>query len=147
TVFAILLANPHTKSEYIAAAYPMLFACGGVALEMLGRPWRAVAVWGISTLLVVSGAILAPLAIPVLPVDTYLRYSRALGVAPSTPENQELADLPQFFADMHGWEELAQDVSKAYVTIPESERATTVAFVSNYGEAGALELYAHRYPL
>ena len=147
TVFAILLANPHTKSEYIAAAYPMLFACGGVALELLGRPWRAVAVWGISALLVVSGAILAPLALPVLPVSTYLRYSRALGVAPSTPENHELADLPQFFADMHGWEELARDVSKAYVAIPEAERATTVAFVTNYGEAGALELYARRYPL
>jgi hypothetical protein len=147
TVFAILLANPHTKSEYVAAAYPMLFACGGVALEMLGRPWRAVAVWGISALLVVSGALLAPLAIPVLPVSTYLRYSRALGVAPSTPENQELADLPQFFADMHGWGDLAQNVSKAYLAIPEAERATTVAFVTNYGEAGALELYAHDYPL
>jgi hypothetical protein len=147
TVFAILLANPHTKSEYMAAAYPMLFACGGVALEGLRRPWSAVAAWGVPGLLVVSGAILAPLALPVLPVDTYLRYSRALGVAPSTPENLEIADLPQFFADMHGWEELAQDVSKAYAAIPEAERATTVAFVTNYGEAGALELYARRYPL
>jgi hypothetical protein len=147
TVFVILLANPHTKSEYMAAAYPMLFACGGVALEGLRRPWSAVAVWGISALLVVSGAILAPLALPVLPVSAYLGYSRALGVAPSTPENLEIADLPQFFADMQGWEELAQDVSKAYSAIPEVERATTVAFVTNYGEAGALELYARRYPL
>jgi hypothetical protein len=147
TVFAILLVNPHSKSEYIAAAYSMLFACGGVALEMLRRPWRAVVVWGIPVLLIVSGAILAPLAIPILPVNTYLRYSRALGVASSTSENKELADLPQFFADMHGWEELAQNVSKAYVAIPEAERVTTVAFVTNYGEAGALELYAPRYPL
>ncbi len=147
TVFAILLANPHTKSEYVAAAYPMLFACGGVALELLRRPWRAVAAWGISALFVVSGVILAPLALPVLSVSAYLRYSRALGAAPSTPENHELADLPQFFADMHGWEDLAQNVSKAYLSIQESERATTVAFVTNYGEAGALELYARRYPL
>jgi len=36
---------------------------------------------------------------------------------------------------MHGWEELAQHVSTAYLTIPEPERATTVAFVTNYGEA------------
>ncbi|MBN2383398.1 glycosyltransferase family 39 protein [bacterium] len=147
TVFGILLANPHVKSEYIAAAYPMLFACGGVSLERLGPPWRTLAVWGIPALLVVSGAILAPLAIPILPVDSYLRYSQTLGVAPSTPENEELGDLPQFFADMNGWEDLAQNVSNAYVTIPEAERATTVAFVTNYGEAGALELYARRYPL
>ncbi len=146
-VFAILLANPHTKSEYMAAAYPMLFAAGGVALEGMRQPWRAAGVWTLSGLLVVSGAILAPFAMPILPVDTYLRYARALGMAPSTAENLELAELPQFFADMQGWEELAQDVSKAYLAIPEVERPKTVALVTNYGEAGALELFARRYPL
>ena len=147
TVLAVLLTNRHTKSEYIAAAYPMLFAAGGVAVELLRQPWRAAAVWILTGLLVVSGAILAPLAMPILPVETYVGYARALGMAPSTAENLELADLPQFFADMHGWEELAQDVSKTYLTIPEAERRTTVALVTNYGEAGALELFARHYPL
>ena len=144
TVFAVLLINPHTKSEYMAAAYPMLFAAGGVAVERLRPPWRAAAVPALAGLIVVSGVILAPLAMPVLPVETYVRYAGALGAAPSTPENLELSDLPQFFADMQGWEELARDVSQAYLTIPEPERATTVALVSNYGEAGALELFARR---
>jgi hypothetical protein len=147
TVFAVLLINPHTKSEYMAPAYPMLFAAGGVALELMRRPWRTAAVRLLPVLLVVSGAILAPLAMPVLPAETYVRYARALGVAPSTPENLELSDLPQFFADMHGWEELARDVSKAFLTLPASERGTTVALVSNYGEAGALEMFARRYAL
>ena len=147
TVFGVLLANAHTKAEYIAAAYPMLFAAGGVAVDRLGPRWRTVVVGSLSGLLILSGALLAPLAMPILPVDTYLRYARALGVAPSTAENLKLADLPQFFADMHGWEEMASDVSKAYLTIPEAERASTVAFVTNYGEAGALELFARRYPL
>lgn len=146
-VFAVLLANPHTKAEYMAAAYPMLFACGGVALEALRRPWRPVAVWGVSALLLLTGAVFAPLAMPVLSVEAYIRYARALGVAPNTPEGKDLADLPQSFADMHGWEELAQSVSKAYLTIPQAERKTSVAFVTNYGEAGALEQFARRYPL
>jgi hypothetical protein len=84
---------------------------------------------------------------PILPVPEFIRYSKALGIAPSSAENKELSELPQFFADMHGWEELARDVSAGYATIPESERPTTVAMVGNYGEAGALELYASRYPL
>jgi hypothetical protein len=146
-VFAVLLANPHTKAEYVAAAYPPLFACGAVAIARLPLPWRRFAVPAVATVLVVSGAALAPLAMPILPVDGYIRYAKALGVAPSTPEHKQLADLPQFFADMHGWEELARDVSAAYQTIPEAERGTTVAFVGNYGEAGALELYAARYAL
>jgi hypothetical protein len=147
TVFAILLANPHTKAEYVAAAYPALFACGGVAISMLPGFWRRIAAPAIGGLLVVSGVALAPLAMPILPVPEFIRYSRALGIAPSTPENKKLSELPQFFADMHGWEELAKDVSAAFETIPESERPTTVAMVGNYGEAGALELYAERYPL
>jgi hypothetical protein len=74
-----------------------------------------------------------------LPVETFVRYARALGIAPSTAEAKKLAELPQFYADMHGWEELARNVSAAYLSIPEAERPTTVAFVGNYGEAGALE--------
>ncbi len=146
-VFGVLLANPHTKAEYVAAAYPPLFASGAVAIDRLAGAWRRIAVAGIAGLLAITGAALAPLAMPILPVEDYVRYAKALGVAPATPENQKLSELPQFFADMHGWEELARDVSAAYLTVPESERKTTVAFVTNYGEAGALELYAARYPL
>ncbi len=147
TVFAILLANPHTKSEYISAAYPPMFACGGVALDRLTRRWRRVVVPAIVGLLALTAVLLAPFAMPMLPVETYIRYASVLGVRPSTPENQTMGELGQFFADMHGWEGLARDVSAAYLTIPEEERRSTVAFVTNYGEAGALELYARRYPL
>ena len=147
TVFAVLLGNPHTKAEYIAAANPLLFACGAVAISVLPIRPRRFAVPGIAGLLVVSGLVFAPLAMPILPVPEYIRYTRALGIAPSTPEGKELSELPQFFADMHGWEGLARDVSAVYETIPEEERRTTVALVGNYGEAGALELYARRYPL
>lgn len=147
TVFAILLANAHTKSEYTAAAYPLLFACGAVAIERLARARRRVAVPVIAGLLVVTGIVFAPFAMPILPEESHIRYSKALGVAPSTPEHKELAELGQFFADMHGWQELARNVSAAYLAIPEAERTTTVAFVNNYGEAAALELYARRYPL
>jgi len=145
-VLAILLANAHTKAEYMAAAYPALFACGGVAVERSARARRRLAP-ALAVLLAVSGAALAPLALPVLPEETYVRYARALRVAPATAEGLRLAELPQFFADMHGWEELARDVSAAYLTIPEAQRRTTVAFVNNYGEAGALEMFAGRYPL
>lgn len=147
TVFVVLLANAHSKAEYIAAAYPLLFAGGAVAISMLPIRWRRVAVPGIGGLLVVSGIVLAPLAMPILPIPEHIRYTKALGIAPSTAENKKLSELPQFFADMNGWEELAKDVSAAFETIPESERPTTVAMVGNYGEAGALELYAGRYPL
>ena len=116
-------------------------------IERLGQRWgRAIPV-AAGVLLTAWGLLVAPFALPLLPMETYTRYAKALGVAPSTAEAKNLAELPQFYADMHGWEELARDVSAAYLSIPEAERPTTVAFVGNYGEAGALELFAKRYPL
>ena len=147
TVFTVLLANPHTKAEYMAPAYPLLFACGAVAISRLSHPWRRIAVAVVVGLLVFTGAAFAPLAMPILTAGDYVRYTKALGITPSSPENKKLSGLPQFFADMNGWEELARDVSAAYRSIPESERRTTVALVGNYGEAGALELYAARFEL
>jgi hypothetical protein len=147
TVFVVLLANSHTKAEYMAAAYPMLFACGGVALDQWRRPWRAAAAWGVTGLLAASGAAFAPLAMPILPVDAFVAYARHFRLGPGPAEAKKMGDLPSFFADMQGWEELAREVSAAYLAIPEAERATTVAFVSNYGEAGALQRFAGKYTL
>ncbi len=147
TVLAILIANAHSKSEYAAAAFPTMFACGGVALERTARRARRIVVPAVVAALAVTAVVNAPFAMPVLPVETYARYARALGVKPGNPEAKKMGEIGQLFADMHGWEELARDVSAAYLTIPEAERRTTVAFVNNYGEAGALEMYAERYPL
>ena len=147
TVFAILLANPHTKAEYVAAAYPPLFACGAIILSRaLGGLGRAL-VAAVAVLVTVIGVALAPLAMPILTTRDYVRYTKSLGIVESSVENKKLSSLPQFFADMNGWEELARDVSAVYRSLPENERRTTVALVGNYGEAGALELYAKRYEM
>jgi hypothetical protein len=147
TVLVVLLANAHTKAEYAAASYPPLLGCGGVAISRLRHPWRAIAASIVGGLLVVTGAAFAPLALPILPPQDYARYAKSIGIAPSSPEHKKLSELPQFFADMNGWAELARDVSAVYQSIPEAERRATVAFVGNYGEAGALELYSARFAL
>jgi hypothetical protein len=147
TVFGILILNSHSKPEYIAAAYPVLLAGGGVAVERLGHRWGRGVPLAAGAVLLLSGLAVAPFAMPVLRVEAYIRYAHILRVAPSTPEKQQLAELPQFFADMQCWEELARDVSRVYLSLPEEERRTTVALVGNYGEAGALELFARKYPM
>jgi hypothetical protein len=145
---AVLLANPHSKSEYLGPAYPMLFAAGGVAVEgWAGRGKRAWAPPAIAILGTLSSLLILPFAVPVLPVDKFIRYSRALGIEPSTAESKRLSELPQYYADMFGWEELARDVSAVYLSLPDSEKASAVVFAGNYGEAGALEYYAAKYPV
>jgi len=87
------------------------------------------------------GLLSLPFALPVLPVQTFIRYSEALGVKPSTSEAQRLTQLPQYYADMFGWENMAATVSKVYLSLPPDERKKTVVFAQNYGEAGAIDFF------
>ncbi len=140
-VGAILILNGTSRVGYLAPAYTMLLGAGGVVLERAfrmrgGLPARVAALG----LLAASGGVLAPLALPILPVESYLRYAAALGFAPSTEERKQLAELPQHYADMHGWESIVEQVDRVYRGLPEEDRARAVIFTYNYGEAGALEL-------
>lgn len=142
-ILALLLVNQKSRSGYLAPAYPMLFAAGGVLAERAtrSRRWIAAAYGG---LLAAGGAMTAPFALPILPVRTFIAYAAALGMTPSTEEKKEVGPLPQFFADMHGWPELAEAVARAASTLSPEERADAVIFAGNYGEAGALEFFGPR---
>ena len=137
TVTTILILNRTSRSGYLTPAYPMLFAAGGVALErwIARPPLRA----GLLAVILVGGAISAPMALPLLPTDTYVRYSAALGEAPSTEEKKELGRLGQFFADREGWDAFVDQVAAAMDRVPAAERASAAVWVGNYGEAGAIE--------
>jgi hypothetical protein len=146
--FLVLAFNGHSKSEYLAPAYGMLFAGGAVGFERFvsRRSLRWLTPVYVSVL-AISGAVFAPAAIPVLPVETYIRYACALGIAPSTAEGKRLARLPQFYADMFGWENLAAVVAGVYKSLPAEEQSRCAIYCSNYGEAGAVDFFGRKYDL
>jgi len=148
TVLLILLVNGRSKPEYMAAAFPIVFAAGGAQWErwIVHKKW----IWlkyGLPGLLVMGGILTAPLALPILPVETFISYSRAIGMGQGNYESKELAALPQFYADMFGWEKMARTVSEVYASLPPGEKEHTVVFAGNYGEAGAIEYFSTKYPL
>jgi len=136
-VAVILILNRTSRSGYLAAGYPMLFAAGGAAIEplLVRRSLRIAALCA----LVAAGALSAPLAVPLLPIGSYVAYSRALGIAPDTEEKKELGRLPQFFADRQGWNAFVDQVAAAFDRLAPAERAAAAVLVGNYGEAGAIE--------
>ncbi len=112
------------KSYYPAPVYPLLYAAGAVWLErsvgsrLLRRAWVAAAV--------VTTLVLTPILLPVLPADVMARSG--------------LLKVPTL-AEMYGWPDLAHEVAAAYASLHPSERRGAMVLASNYGEAGALDLY------
>ncbi len=129
------------KSYYALPIYPVLMAAGGVALESFfvapKRRWLAVA---LPALLIIAGLVTLPFGTPLLPVDTFLRYSQLLPYANSVKtERDATTALPQLYADMFGWENMAAQIARVYRSLPESERASCAILAGNYGEAGAID--------
>jgi hypothetical protein len=146
-VFVIMIAG-NAKVYYLSPIYPMLLAGGSVFMEHLIREhsWNWMKPVYVS-LLVTWTVIVLPLTLPVLPVEELISYQKLLGVTPRAEERSALAELPQYYADMFGWEKMAADVAKVYRTLTPEEQAECVIFVRNYGEAGAIDFFGKQYGL
>jgi hypothetical protein len=148
TVFALLLLAGRSRASYLAPAYPPLLALGAVALEQRAEAPR----WGwlrpaLGAMVILFGAILLPFALPILPVETFVKYQAALGQTPRTEERHRMGALPQHYADMFGWHELTSLVANAYGRLTPEERRRCRVFGQNYGEAGAIDVLGRRFGL
>lgn len=134
------------KSYYPLPAYPLLMAAGGVAFESFAgareRRWLRVA---FPALLVVGGLITVPFGVPLLPVEMFLRYSQGIPLERmAKTERDSAVALPQLYADMFGWENMAATIGRVYHSVPESEQAECAILAGNYGEAGAIDYYGRK---
>jgi len=146
----ILLLVLHGKNYYSLGIYPILFAFGACHLEAFcryrSRSWR----WAFFAIPVITGTLILPIALPVSTPVRLARYYQLMHFDKSGALKwEDLKDhpLPQDFADMLGWEEMARKAAEAYHTMSDSEQARTFVFCDNYGEAGALNYYGPRYHL
>jgi hypothetical protein len=154
TIGFFLLA--HGKNYYSAPAYPIVLAAGGVAWERLLRTRRfesravlrrsleaACFLW-----LILGIVPLMPVTLPVLPVDTYLRYQEHLPFeVPRSERGHMGAALPQHYADEFGWPEMVAAVARVYHSLPEEQQRKTAILTDNYGEAGAIDFFGAQYGL
>jgi hypothetical protein len=131
----------HGKSYYLAPAYPMLFAAGGVAIEHVFAArlrWLKPVLLGA---MLVAGALFAPVVLPILPPDNLVTYMRAIHFEPPRTETSHTAALPQILADQFGWEQMAGSVAHVYHDLQPEDRHRAAIFCQNYGEAGAIDFF------
>ncbi len=147
-VAALLIVSGSSRPNYLAVAYAPLFAAGGVSVERFasarGRAWLRPAALAA---LVILGAPVVPMGLPLLPVDQMAAYLDATGFRPRAQEHTAESDLPQVVADMFGWEDMVRRVARVYHALPADRRAKAAIFTMNYGEAGAIDFFGPRYGL
>jgi hypothetical protein len=138
-----VLILTHGRFYYLFPANPMLVAAGAVAGERLlpsGRfRWIGPAYAGA---ILLTGIVIAPILLPILPPETYIAYSRITGLSqPRIEHRRTSSPLPQLFADRCGWQEMAETVAKVYFSLAPEERSRAAIFGNDYGQAGAVDLY------
>ena len=138
-VFLIFRGKPY----YVLPIYPVLMAAGGVAFERFAsEPNRSALRVAFPALLVASGLFMVPFGVPLLSVDHFLRYSRLIPIAHyAQTERDATVPLPQLYADMLGWQNMAETVARVYHGLPQAEQSDCAILAGNYGEAGAIDFY------
>ncbi|MBS1566636.1 MAG: glycosyltransferase family 39 protein, partial [Bacteroidetes bacterium] len=144
---ALLIAG-HGKSYYSQGAYPVLFALGAPRLEAWANKWWRLAMVAFSFFIGIRLVpILLPFKAPAPLAEYYVHHPLAGKVGALRWDDRRDHPLPQDFADMLSWEDMTQKVAKAYSLLDSTEKAHTLLFCDNYGEAGAVNYYGTKYHL
>ncbi|MDO3416718.1 glycosyltransferase family 39 protein [Hymenobacter sp. BT770] len=151
-----LLAALHGKSYYALGYYPVLFAFGAVWWETRIAQWGELRNFRWKTALrpllvalplafvVMYLPLMFPVRSPAAMAALHARYAH-LGIY-RWEDGRDHA-LPQDYADMLGWRELADKTWAAYQTLPDSVRAHTLISCGNYGQASAINYYNRARPM
>jgi hypothetical protein len=148
-ILYVVFTVQKAKFYFLSPMYPVLFASGALVIERFIRlrNWNRLKPALIS-LLIIGGIITAPFAIPLLPVETFIRYSSSVGGDLGVKqERHEIAQLPQHFADRFGWENMVATVARVYQSLSPEEQEEAAIFTGNYGEAGAIDFFGGKYNL
>jgi hypothetical protein len=125
------------RDYYLAPAYPMLYAAGSVFME----GW-------LQSLRPTKAAILRRLVWTALALDIAMMAAVTLPVAPVNSAWFKMAnEVNGDFREEIGWPELVETVAHIRDSLPAEDRAQLGILTSNYGEAGAVNLYGPPYGL
>lgn len=147
TVLLVLLFFK-AKSYYSLGAYPILIAAGAAHIEEMTRQSRTWLRPVLMVFMLVIGLITMPAILPVFKPEKEASYLKKLTGYPGLDgllrwEDGRYYDLPQDFADMMGWQEIAELTGKAWEQIPDKTKAAIYA--ENYGLAGGIEYFGKKY--
>ena len=136
------------KGYYTIGVFPFLIAAGAVSYDRsLKNQWLKI---GLPLLMILLTIPILPLGLPVYKEKKLANYFKELDSKYGINIGRRWEDglihaLPQDYADMIGWEELAAITDKAYQMI--GDKKASFIYCENYGHAGAVTIIGKKYGL
>ena len=136
------------KSYYTIGLFPFLFAAGAVFFDIsLKSGWSRFILPVILVLLTIP---ILPMGLPVYKsvglVNYFNHLEKRYGIVIGRRfEDNSIHSLPQDYADMLGWEQLARVADNACSMIYDKRAA--FIYCENYGQAGAITVIGKKYKL
>lgn len=138
----ILLIALSGKSYYTLGIYPVFFAFGGIAITRYTGGKLQWSRYALTVLMILITLPILPMSLPMLSYPAMVQYDQVvthMGMNDLlTWEDGTVHPLPQDYADMTGWKELAGIVDSTFDALPPAEQKVTGIYAENYGEAGAI---------
>lgn len=146
----VLLLVGSGKNYYSLGVYPVLFAFGAYSLERFTALRLRILRYVFIVVILFLGYLFVPLLLPILPPEKLAAFYQKKNMSKTGLLRwEDLKDhpLPQDFADMLSWKEMATKTAKAYNSLDSNEKKNTIIFCDNYGEAGAVNYYGKKWNL
>jgi hypothetical protein len=136
------------KSYYTLGVFPLLIASGAVAYDNLLKGISAKVILPLILVLLTVPAI--PMGLPLFSKERLKNYFKVTDEKYGIDlgrrfEDGSIHSLPQDYADMLGWEEMAYLANKAYQMI--GDKNAGLIYCENYGQAGAVTIIGRAYGL
>ncbi len=147
-IVLVLLAILKGKSYYTEGLFPLWIAAGGVYWELkIKKTFTRILLPLLMLLLTLP---IIPMGIPIYKAEKLAGYfadvKKKSGFdAALRWETGRIHSLPQDYADMIGWDELALITSKAYEQV--QDKQAVMIYAENYGQAGAVMVLGKKYNL
>ena len=148
-VFLLVYLVQNSKTYYVFPIFSLLLSSGAVAVDRFSQNYRVGwPKWVMGSAMVISGTVLMPLAVPILPVPQFVSYAKSLGLWNLIRMEKGEGDvMPIHFVYRLGWEELVDSVSTAYNALPQNEKGECAILASWYGIAGAIDHFGPEHGL
>ena len=144
-IVIILLIALSGKDYYALGAYPVLFAFGAFYLEQLTIARFKWVRYPMLAFSIGFGVFAMPLVMPLAKPEILSAYYQKTGLNKTGSfkwEDLQYHPLPQDFADMMGWKEMAEKAADVYHAMSQEEQKKTFIYCRGYFSAGALNYYA-----